>query len=240
MKGNDSRAFAKYYDQIYLTMKDYQREAMIVQGVIKQFEKKQSNTLLDVGCGTGEHLKYLCSDFQCMGLDIGRDMIEIAGKKVLDATFEVASMVDFSLTEKFDVIVCLFSSIGYVQTFHNLVKTLGNFYKHLNDKGLAIVEPWVFKKDFKEGHIGLDTYEDEELKLARMGTSRIVGSKWSIFLHYLIGQKGEVEYAEEVHEMLAIDHEDYVSAFEEAGFKDTQYLTENLWEGCRGLFVATR
>lgn len=240
MKGNDFRIYAKYYDQIYLNIKDYQKEAMIVKGVIKQSEKKQSKTLLDIGCGTGEHLKYLSSDFQCMGVDINRDMVEIARNKVLDATFKVANMVNFSLGEKFDVIICLFGSIGYVQNFNNLVKTLENFNKHLNEKGLAIVEPWIFKKDFKKGFIGLNTYDDEKLKLARMGTSKIVGSKWLIFLHYLIAEGGKIEYIREVHKMLAVDYQDYIRAFESTGFKDIKYLKENLWDGCRGLFVATR
>jgi len=151
MNENDFRVFSKYYDQLYLERKNYQEEAKTVKEIIKRFEKRPSTTLLDVGCGTGEHLKYLSSDSQCTGIDINIDMIEIAKKKVANAEFKVANMVDFRLEETFDVIICLFSSIGYVQNFNNLVKTLENFYKHLNEQGLAVVEPWIFKKDFREG-----------------------------------------------------------------------------------------
>lgn len=228
MKGNGFRTYVKYYDQIYLKKKDYQREAKIVKGVIKQFEEKQSKTLLDVGCGTGEHLKYLSLDFQCTGIDINRDMIKNAKTKVPDAKFEVANMINFRLKEKFDVIICLFSSVGYVQNFNNLVKTLENFYKHLNDKGLAIVEPWIFKKDFKKG-IYLDTHEDEEVKLVRMATSRIARSRWLIFMHYLIGEKGKIRYVRELHKMLALDYQDYVKAFELTRFENVKFLKENLW-----------
>jgi ubiquinone/menaquinone biosynthesis C-methylase UbiE len=239
MKENGFRTYAKYYDQGYLVKKDYQREAKLVKGVIKQFEEKRSKTLLDVGCGTGEHLKYLSLDFDCVEIDINRDMIETAKKKVPSVKFEVANMIDFRLKERFDVITCLFSSIGYVQNFNNLVKTLENLYKHLNDKGLAIVEPWIFKKDFRKG-LYLDTYEDEEVKLARMSTSGIVKSRWLIFMHYLIGEKGEIRYITELHKMLALDYEDYVKAFESSGFQNVKFLKENLWDGCRGLFVAKK
>jgi ubiquinone/menaquinone biosynthesis C-methylase UbiE len=239
MKENGFRTYAKYYDQVYLSKKDYQREAKLVKGVIKQFEEKRSKTLLDVGCGTGEHLKYLSLDFDCVEIDINRDMIETAKKKVPSVKFEVANMIDFRLKERFDVITCLFSSIGYVQNFNNLVKTLENLYKHLNDKGLAIVEPWIFKKDFRKG-LYLDTYEDEEVKLARMSTSGIVKSRWLIFMHYLIGEKGEIRYITELHKMLALDYEDYVKAFESSGFQNVKFLKENLWDGCRGLFVAKK
>ena len=240
MKENHFKVFAKYYDQIYLKRKDYQKEAETVKGIIEHFEKKPSRTLLDVGCGTGEHLKYLSSDFQCTGIDVNRDMIEIARKKVPNAKFKVANMVGFSLKEKFDVIICLFSSIGYVQNFNNLVKTLENFYKHLNDEGLAIVEPWIFKKDFKKGYIGLDTYENEKVKLVRMATSKIVGSKWLVFMHYLIGEKGQIRHVEELHEMLALDYTDYIKAFESNLFTNVEILKENLWEDCRGLFIAVK
>lgn len=240
MKPNDFRVFAEYYDMFYLRRKDYYKEADIVKGIIKKSENRKSKTLLDVGCGTGEHLKHLSLDFQCIGVDRNRRMIEVARNKVPRAKFKVANMINFRLKDKFDVIVCLFSSIGYVQSFSNLVKSLENFNKHLNDRGLVIVEPWVFKKDFKKEHISLDACEDEEVKFVRMATSRIVELRWVIFMHYLVGEKGKISYFREVHRMLALDYADYVRAFEEAGFKDTQYLTENLWENCRGLFVVTK
>lgn len=240
MKEHGFRSYAKYYDQIYLKMKDYEKEAKIVKGIIKQLEKKESKALLDVGCGTGEHLKHLSSDFECTGIDINRIMLKTARYKVPNARFKVGDMINFKLKERFDVIICLFSAIGYVQDFDDLMKALENFYRHLHDKGLVIVEPWIFKKDFKKGYIGLDTYEDEKLKLARMGTSRIVGSKWFVFMHYLIAEKGEIRYIRELHKMALLDYEDYLKAFKIAQFKDIEFFRDNLWDGCRGLFVARK
>ena len=239
MKENDFKTHAKYYDQFYLKRKDYPKEAEIVKGIIGRFEKKRSETLLDVGCGTGEHLKHLSLDFLCTGIDINRDMIKTAKNKVPNARFKVADMMDLQLEEKFDVIICLFSSIGYVQTFNNLAKALENFYRHLNDEGLVMVEPWVFKEDFKK-KISLDAYEDEDVKLVRMATSEIVRARWLIFMHYLIGEQGRIRYAKELHKMLALDYQDYVEAFKSTRFKNMEFLKENLWDGCRGLFVATK
>jgi len=210
MQEDDFRAYAEYYDHIYLKMKNYEKEAQIIHNIIEQFENKQSKTLLDVGCGTGEHLKHLCSDYQCTGIDINRNMIRTAKSKVPNAKFKTADMTNFRLKETFDVITCLFSSIGYVQNFKNLVKTLENLYRHLNHKGILIIEPWIFRRDFRPGLVGLDTYEDERVKLARMATSKIAGSRWIIFMNYLIGKKGKIEYIKEIHQMLALDYEDYL------------------------------
>ena len=240
MKEDDFRVFADYYDQIYLERKSYETEAKTVRAIIRRLERKRAGTLLDVGCGTAEHLKHLSTDFHCTGVDINQKMIEAARGKVPEAAFHVANMINLRLRNKFDVIICLFSSIGYVQTFSNLVKTLGNFCAHLNNEGLVIVEPWVFRKDFKQGHISLDTYEHGQTKFVRMATSKLSGSKWLVFMHYLVGTDGAIEYAREVHRMLAVDYPDYIRAFRLAGFEDVRYLTEDLWDGCRGLFVARR
>jgi len=141
MRRSNPEIFARYYDQIYLKRKDYESESKVVERIIRQFEKKPSKTLLDVGCGTGEHLKYLSQSFQCKGIDLSTEMIKTARAKVADAEFETADMIDFNLDEKFDVIMCLFSSIGYVQTFKNLVRTLTNFLNHLNNEGLTLIVP---------------------------------------------------------------------------------------------------
>jgi ubiquinone/menaquinone biosynthesis C-methylase UbiE len=238
MKRDSFRIYAKYYDHIYLKMKDYKKEAEAVKGVIRQFEEKRSRNLLDVGCGTGEHLKHLSSQFNCVGMDINKGMIDLAKKKVPNAKFRVADMVRFNLKEKFDVITCLFSAIGYAGTFDNMVKTLGNFYKHLSERGLVIVEPWIFRKDFKEGYVTINTYEDDKTKFVRMATSKVLGNKWTILMHYLVAEKGKIKYFKELHKMLAVEYEDYINAFDLAGFKNVRLVKENLWEGSRGLFIA--
>jgi SAM-dependent methyltransferase len=194
--------------------------------------------LLDVGCGTGGHLAYLSKNFDCTGVDINRRMIEKAKRKVPEARFRVADMINLRLKDDFDVITCLFSAIGYAQNINGLVKTFQGFHEHLNEKGMVIVEPWVFKKDIKKGTISLDTVEDEKVKFVRMATSKIDRSQWLVFMHYLIGREEEIRYYKEVHKMIVADCEDYLEAFKLAGFKDAIFLKENLWNGCRGLFVA--
>jgi ubiquinone/menaquinone biosynthesis C-methylase UbiE len=241
MRTSDFSVFAEYYDKLYLKRgKDYEKEVEVLEGIIKQMESRKSKTMLDVGCGTGNHLKHFSKNFLCTGIDINRRMIEIARRKVPVAGFKVANMINLKLKDRFDVITCLFSSIGYVQSFGNLVKTLENFHKHLNEKGIAIVEPWVFKKDFKAGTLSLDTVEDEEVKFVRMATSKMGESEWLVFMHYLVGQKGKIRYVKELHKMALLDREDYLKAFKLAQFKNVKYLKDDLWRECRGLFVATK
>jgi SAM-dependent methyltransferase len=239
MKEENLQVFADYYDLIYLSMKDYEKEAEIIRQIIRNFELKRSMTLLDVGCGTGEHLKYLSSHFTCVGLDINRRMIEEAEKKTEGVRFRVADMVDFNLGEKFDVIICLFSSIGYVESCENLERTLRSFSRHLNDKGVLIVEPWIFKEEFRKNYVSLESREVQDVKLVRMATSKIEDTRWKVTMHYLIGREGVITYSKEIHAMLALSQPEYVQAFEHAGYK-VKYVTDELWDNCRGLFIAIK
>jgi len=240
MHENELDTFAKYYDQIYLKKNDYSKDSKVVQGIIRRFEKKNSKTLLDVGCGTGEHLKYLSKSYDCTGLDISTEMIKIAKSKVPNAEFTIADMKNFRLKRKFDVIICLFSAIGYVQSFKNLVTTLGNFHKHLSEGGLVLVEPWVFKSDAHTGTISIDTYDTENAKVLRMATSRLTKTRWLVHFHYLTGINGRIKYTREKHKMILADYEDYVKAYNLVGYSQTRFLRENEWTRSRGLFVAMK
>ena len=50
-------------------------------------------------------------------------------------------MVNLELGRQFDVVLCLFSSIGYVRTRALLKKTLFSFARDLKAGGVAITEP---------------------------------------------------------------------------------------------------
>ena len=229
--------YAKYYDLIYLKKKDYKEEAEKIARIIRKFNKN-ARTLLDVGCGTAEHLKYLSKHFDCWGIDINPWMIKIAKKKVPKAQFKVMDMVRMRLEREFDVIISLFSSIGYVRTRRNLEKAFRNFYRHLNENGILLIEPWIFVSDFKEGKIIVDFYEGEKLKLVRMAKSRLTKNAWVIEFHYLIGRGGEIRYEREVHRLIKANKEDYEKSLKAVGFRKVRFLKKGLWKNSRGLFLS--
>ena len=153
---------SKYYDMIY-GFKDYRRESAFLCCLIKRVAP-DARTLLDVACGTGEHMRYM-SDYSVEGIDVNPSFVDIAQRKLPDVRFYVADMRDFSLGRTYDVITCLFSSIGYLLEDRDVISAFTCFRRHLAPGGVALVEPWFEPHVWQPGGVHMRTAEDGELKL---------------------------------------------------------------------------
>ena len=90
--------------------------------VVQQYRRSTGNRLLDVACGTGLHLSYLKQHFQVEGLDLDERLLAIARQRNPGIPLHHADMTAFNLGRTFDVVICLFSDIGYVKTLANLTE----------------------------------------------------------------------------------------------------------------------
>jgi len=232
------KELAKYYDLIY-HWKDYETEANTIKELIKKYKDFDGNKLLDVGCGTGTHVKHFRNDFSCTGIDINDEMVEVAKSKIPDVIFAQGDMVDFNLKTNFDVILCLFSSIGYVKTYSNLEKTLKNFANHLKNGGLLIIEPWFTKSAFWVGVPGMTTYDGEDVKIARLNTTRVEGDLSIMEMHYLIAERnGDIKHFVDIHELGLFETDKTLEFMQKANFK-SEFLKDGLMKD-RGLFIGVK
>src|SRR4051794_2103872 len=117
---------AAVYDAIY-TWKDYAGEAARLHALIAQYKQCPAMTLLDVACGTGQHLAFLRDHYTVEGLDLEPDHLAAARVRNPGVPLHQGDMVDFDLGRRFAVLTCLFSAIGYVQTVARLQQTLATF-----------------------------------------------------------------------------------------------------------------
>lgn len=213
------KEFSEVYDLIYSFI-DYKKACKRLSKLIKKYKRSPGMKLLDVACGTGTHLLYLQHSFVCTGLDLNADMLEIARKKVENATFIQADMITMDLNEKFDVLTCLFSSIGYSKTYENLRKTINNFSNHLNSGGLVIIEPWLEKSNYQEGHISMTTYDGDDIKIARLNTTGLKDDLSTMEMHYLMLKRGEnVKYFKDYHELGLFEIEKTIDTMKDTNFE---------------------
>jgi ubiquinone/menaquinone biosynthesis C-methylase UbiE len=229
---------AKYYDRIY-SFKDYLDEAVRLQNLIIKYSESGGNSLLDVACGTGLHLKYLKDDFSCTGVDVSKSMLKIARKNAKGVTFKEADMKTLRLGKQFDVITCLLSSIGYVKTSARLEKTIRNFSKHLKKGGLALIEPSHAKSFYVRGEPRITTYDGKDTKIARVNVTRIRQATAVLNMHILIAERGkDAKYFVDRHELGLFRINNTLRIMKAAGLK-SKHLKNGLMPG-RELFVGIK
>jgi len=232
------RELAIYYDLIY-GWKNYREEVDKINKLISRFKKSNGKDLLEVACGTGQHTQYFKQRFHCMGADINQEMLAIAKKKIKNVTFKKADMITLNLNKKFDVIVCLFSSIGYVKTYPNLAKTFKNFAKHLKTGGVVIVEPWFTRSTYKNGSVHMTLYESKDFKLTRATVSKMKNNVSEMDMHYLIAEQNKgIKYFVDKHELGLFDINKTLQLMKQADLKTT-FFKKGLMKD-RGLFIGVK
>jgi SAM-dependent methyltransferase len=230
-------ASAELYDLVYSGFKDYPAEATEIAGTIRRLHPK-ARTVLDLACGTGEHARLLTDihGFDVDGLDIEPAFVRIAREKLPRGSVYEGDMTTFALGRRYDVVLCLFSSIGYVLTLDNVTRTLARVRDHLADGGITLIEPWFPPGRLGAGHISLKTAESEGVTVARMSHTEIEGRISRLRFEYLIGRPTGIERATEVHELGLFTTEETLLCFDQAGLRATH---DPEGPAGRGLFVAT-
>ena len=225
---------ARIYDAIYASIRDYPREAAQLDALI-QARRPGAKSLLDVACGTGVHLHHLAGRYEVEGLDLDPEMLAVARERLPDATFHQGDMASFDLGKRFDAVVCMFSSIGYVKTEEWLRDAIASMARHLEPGGVLVVEPWLTPDAWSDRHVGAVFVDEPELKIARVNVSERDGTISSFEFQYLVGTPDGVEHFSERHELGLFTVEQQLEAFRAAGLE-----AEHDPEGPmgRGLYVA--
>lgn len=230
---------ADVYDAIY-SKKNYEAEAQALKGLIEQYKKTDGNELLDVACGTGLHLPYVVDDYQVTGVDLSSQQLEAAKRRLPELTFEQGDMRDFDLGHQFDVVTCLFSSIGYVHPYEDLKEAINNMSSHLKPGGVMIVEPWLQPGVFdpnRPPHTETGELPEKQLKVTRTGTNSLEGNISILSMQHVVeSSEGTIEFTEE-HRLALYTSDDFKQAFVEAGLE--LYQDEQGLSG-RGLYIGVK
>ena len=180
------------------------------------------------------HLSGLKKHLRCEGIDLDDNLIAISKTRNPELVHHIGDMRQFDLAKRFDVVTCLFGSIGYLPDIDALNSGIQSMTQHLAKGGLLIVEPWLTPDVFKAGHLGSLFIDNDDLKIARINISRVEGRQSILDFHYLVGTPTGVDGLYEEHRMTLFTNEEYLAAFQNAGLsveRDADGLMG------RGLFV---
>jgi SAM-dependent methyltransferase len=228
-------ASAEFYDLIYSTFKDYAAETSRIASLLREVNP-QCRTVLDIACGTGEHARLLSAEgFLVDGLDLDPVFVRIAGQKHPAGRFFEADMADFHVSHRYDAVLCLFSSIGYLRTLDRMTDALTCFRKHLAPGGLIIVEPWFPPGGLDPDRVALNTAEANGVRVTRVSRVKIEGRLSRLYFDYEIADWTGIRHLNEIHELGLFTTQEMLEAFHGAGL-DVEYDPKGLTD--RGLFMA--
>lgn len=159
------KKLAKYYDAMH-QRRNYKKEANFIIKRIFEINPK-AKSLIDVGCGTGTHLKLIEKRFSVLyGVDLNEEILEIARKKTSNIKYVQGNMQTFKINKRFDCLISLYSVFNYNLTLKDARKTLINFYKHLKSKGVLIIA--LYNPQNAEEKVSLHAGGNKSFKVAKV------------------------------------------------------------------------
>jgi ubiquinone/menaquinone biosynthesis C-methylase UbiE len=219
---------ADVYDIIYQWL-PYAEQADRIAELVRE-RRPEARSLLEVACGTGRYLVELQRHFSVIeGLDVEAAMLDIARERLPDVPLHEGDMRTFDVGRTFDVVVCLFSSIGYMTTREDLTAALRNMRRHLVPGGVMVIDPWFTPDAWIDGHVGGSLERGEDVVVGRLSHGTVDGTVSVMDAHHLVGRQGRgVEHYVERHVMGLFTDEQYVEVFGELGL-DAERLDDLAW-----------
>ena len=164
------------------------------------FKNIKGASVLDLGCGAGESLKYLYNKgaSTVWGIDISKEQIKKAKEAFnnFKNNFYVSPMeIEVDIPKNyFDYIISIFS-IGYTS---DLKSTLKNVYNYLKENGLFIISwthPFYYCLDFFNGDVIVDkSYFDEESEVISKGPDKIKLMQKNLMISTIINEAIKVGF----------------------------------------------
>ena len=145
------KEYANQYDTFYQD-KDYEAECDLIEEVFHRYADKQPvKSILDLGCGTGNHAIPLAKrGYQVTGVDRSSEMITQAKAKLQSQISSSQSQTQFlegdvrslDLDRQFDIVIMMFAVLGYQLTNNNVSDTLRTVRRHLKQGGVFVFDIW--------------------------------------------------------------------------------------------------
>ena len=130
----DYNKYSDFYD-IFNKYRNYNREIRFILNIAKN-----KKWILDLGCGTGTHLKALNNlGYITYGIDNSKNMIELSKEKINCNLYEM-DILNYKINEKFDAIISMHSVFNHLKNYDEFEIALKNSLDHLNSKGVMIID----------------------------------------------------------------------------------------------------
>ncbi|HEV7918746.1 MAG TPA: methyltransferase domain-containing protein [Solirubrobacterales bacterium] len=211
-----------------------------------QFERRTGGLVVELACGSGISSELLVNaGYEVLGYDLSPEMIELATRRVPDASFQAQSLYDAAIPRCLAV-TAIGEAFNYLfdprAGFGAMVEVFARVYAALEPHGILLFDvaqpgralPRMEHNRF-DGEGWWVTSEAVEIPGARRMERRIVSTRRM--------PAGGERRSEELHELALYDHEEVHAALVETGFVPrslASYSGEYLFTLGHGGFVAVK
>jgi SAM-dependent methyltransferase len=211
---------AELYDAVAeVTGRDLDGEAIRVQRAWEAELGPGRHRLLDVACGTGQHLARFRSHAEVAGADHSAGMLRVAARRLPGVPLHEQPMEHLDVPGEYDVMTCLLAGIAYPLGESRLHQALRRMRRHLRDGGVLVVDPGPSLHT-------LERLKPEPLLFEMTGMLVERRTRWSVHrselvLHheYRMSTAGRRWSMHDLHEVTLRDLHAHRIAMERAGFE---------------------
>ncbi|WDZ83469.1 class I SAM-dependent methyltransferase [Micromonospora cathayae] len=217
---------AEVYDAFYRGReRGYEADSRLITKYVRE-RNPAAASLLDVACGAGRNLDHFAESFPHVeGVDLAADMIRLARRRLPGVPLHEGDMTDFDLGRRFDVVTCLFSSIGYLPDVGALNAALRCFGRHLNPGGVVVVEPWYSPENALSGRVMGDVVTVDGQTISRVSHTVVEGRRHRMSVQYLVADaESGIRHFTDLHLLSLFTREEYDAAFAGAGIGAVEFV----------------
>ena len=234
---------SSYYDLLYED-KNNRAEVDYIISLINEFSTN-SNSILELGSGTGRHAKILASlNYLVHGVERSLSMIN-ATKLINGFTCKQGDITKIKLNKEFDVVLSIFHVASYLTENNQIKNFFINAYNHLKKDGLFIFDIWYTPAVLSIGPaLRIKRFSNKSFSITRIAEPKNIVNKNIIEVNYtyLIKNKStnNLIEIEEKHPMRHFSLPEIELICSDVGFKiikTEEWLTkskpsENTWGVC--------
>lgn len=134
------KEFAYIYDRLMHDDIDYNAWCDYIENIFTS-HNISPDSICELACGTGNITYGLHKrGYEILGVDISRDMIDIASRKVRNGNFVCSDMSKLTLRGKYDAFLCMIDGLNYVLFPKSVLNTFKIVKEHLSENGVFIFD----------------------------------------------------------------------------------------------------
>lgn len=245
-------AFAKVYDE-FMDNVPYDEWTEYIVSLLKEYDVKDKDLVLDLGCGTGKITRRLRDyGYDLIGVDSSVEMLDIAieresnrqGEEDGSILYLNQDMRELDLYGTVKAVVSICDCMNYITDFDDLVTVFKLVNIFLDPKGVFIFDlnteykyssigETVIAEDREDKSFIWDNYYDEEEKINSYGLSVFIKAADGRFDKYSEEHFQRAYSLDEIKKAIELAGMEFVTAYDAFTRDDVRDDSERIYVICR-------